>query len=129
MKNIVASSQSELISILSEIDINVPLRTKGRTTDHCENFSICLLLATLAESKSLSFPLRLEHKDKPDFRLFYGKNSIGIEVTEAIPEELASAEALAEKEFPEKFLDLGYYKWDKKIEPLMNKERFYHKMK
>jgi len=61
--------------------------------------------------------MQLRHRDKPDFRLISGQNEIGVEVTEAIPQNLAAADALAEKEKPDASLDVSKFKWGEKNKP------------
>jgi hypothetical protein len=99
MDDIKARSGSELISILESINIKVPLRTEGRSTEDCERWSICRLLATLAKNNLLKYPVEVHHRNKPDFRIRIGQDIIGVEVTEAIPQDLARADALMEREF------------------------------
>ncbi len=67
-----------------------------RTTEHCERWSVCRFLATFADATFLRFPLTIVHRDRPDFLLNMGNHKIGIEVTEAIPEDEARASALAQ---------------------------------
>lgn len=106
-----AQNESELLSFLQKVDISVPLRIEGRKTEHAEKWSICRLLATLANQKLLQFPLSVLHRDKPDFTLYSGNCEIGIEITEAIPKEYAEYAALAEREFPDVFLQPGHFRW------------------
>ena len=89
--NISAENKDALFAILGGIDIRVPPRNKGRTTEHCEKFVICRLLATFGFCNLLSFPLSLEKREKPDFLMTTGGIKIGVEVTEAIDENLAKA--------------------------------------
>ncbi len=105
------SDKAKLFSVLRAIDISVPLRTEGRKTHHTEAWTICRLLSTLADSECLDYPLTLEHRDRPDFLLRFGKTEIGIEVTEAISEQYAAYSALAEREFPDVFLEPGHFRW------------------
>lgn len=114
MTDINVGSSTELISALTAIDISVPARTEKRTRDHTERWSICRLLATFASHKQFHYPMQLYHKDKPDFRLICGQSKIGVEVTEAIPQNLAAADALAEKEKPSASLDISKLKWGEK---------------
>jgi hypothetical protein len=86
----------ELLNILGQLDISVPLRTEGRTTEHCERWSICRFLASFSDSELLSFPLSLVHRDKPDFLLEFGQRKVGIEATEAVPENDAAIDAYRE---------------------------------
>jgi len=96
MKLIRADSSQELLSTLASIDISVPLRTEGRTKEHCEQWSICRFIASFADSKMLTFPLSISHRDKPDFLLKLGSKMVGIEVTEAVPENNAAIDAYRE---------------------------------
>jgi len=111
MEDIVARSSSELIATLCRIDITVPPRRAGRTTEDCERWSICRLLATLARESFLKYPLKLQHQDKPDFLLNIGDIQVGVEFTEAIPTDLAHASALAEDEAPDGVIDMSLFKW------------------
>ena len=97
MDPIRADSAMELLNTLKTIDISVPLRTEGRTKEHCERWSICQFLASFADSELLTYPLSLFHQDKPDFLLELGKSRAGIEVTEVIPEGAAKIAACREK--------------------------------
>lgn len=102
---------TELCAILQSIDISVPLRTEGRTTEHTEIWTICRLIATLAKSNLVSYPVSIQHRDRPDFQFQFGETQIGIEVTEAISEQYAAYSALAEREFPNAFLEPGHFRW------------------
>ena len=106
MQPIVASSKAELLSQLRRIDISVPPRGDGRTTEHSERWSICRLLSTLAEAQVLRYPIELEHRDRPDFVLTQGGELIGIEFTEAIPANWAWANAKREENAYDNFIPL-----------------------
>ncbi|MHB1259054.1 MAG: hypothetical protein ACYCY4_11955 [Thiobacillus sp.] len=82
---------------LAELDIDVPLRSEGRRNRHAERYCIAHVLATLPVER-LSFPLTLIHSDKPDFLLAIPGADVGIEHTEAVPENIAHADFLREKE-------------------------------
>ncbi len=97
MLQLSAQSTTELLQQLGTIDITVPLRTEGRTTEHCERWSICRFLATYAETKLLDYPLRLGKQERPDFLLRLPSGDIGIEITEAVPPDWAWADARREK--------------------------------
>jgi hypothetical protein len=103
---------SSLFEQLKRIDISVPSRIDGRTTHHTETWTICHLLSTLAYSGSLQFPVSLQHIDRPDFCLTEITGETGIEVTEAIPQKYAAYSALAEREFPDVFLEPAHFRWD-----------------
>lgn len=108
-----AANKTDLQIALQNIDISVPLRTEGRTTEHTETWNICHLLSTLAESNLVNYPVSVQHRDRPDFELQFGETKIGVEVTEAITEKYAAYSALAEREFPNQFLDPGHFRWGK----------------
>jgi hypothetical protein len=97
-------SPEELLQTLSAIDITVPLRTEGRTSRHCERYTMARLLATLAETPELAFPLRLEHRDQPDFALSMPSGAIGVECTEAVSDEWAHIDAIRERDFPNRMI-------------------------
>ncbi len=88
-----ASSDNELKRKLVQVDISVPGRGAGRTNHHTERYCIAHLLATIPAGR-LSFPLTLTHGDKPDFVLSMPTGEVGIEHTEAIPENVAHAQFL-----------------------------------
>ncbi len=111
MKDIKALNSTELLNILRNADIRVPPRNEGRTTDHCETWSICRLLATLAKHNMLNFPIRLTKRERPDFLLVTGERHIGIEVTEAINPEYAKATTLPEADFEGTVIDPSLFKW------------------
>jgi hypothetical protein len=92
-----ADSPTELIDRLAGLDIDVPARSEGRRNHHAERYSIAHLLAALP-IEQLSFPLTLTHSDKPDFLLAIPGSEVGIEHTEAVPENIARANFLREKE-------------------------------
>lgn len=85
MLNINANSVRDLIDMLRNIDISVPLRTKGQTTEQCERWSICRFLSTYAETNLLEFPLEVVKRERPDFLLSLPSRQVGLEITEAIP--------------------------------------------
>lgn len=96
MKSFRTNSSQELLSILKQIDISVPLRTEVRTTEHCERWSICRFLTSFTDSAFLSFPLRIIHRDKPDFLLELNERKVGIEITEVVPENDSAIDAYRE---------------------------------
>ncbi|MDP3552639.1 hypothetical protein [Methylocystis sp.] len=75
-----------LVETLRAIDITVPRSSDGRKTWHRERWTICRLLATLAEGSRLSYPLSLVKGERPDFVLDMTIRKVGVEVSEAIPQ-------------------------------------------
>jgi hypothetical protein len=105
------NTKDELFAELRRIDISVPGRTDGRTTDHTETWVLARLLSTLGMEDRLNFPLSVIHRDRPDSALKSGATSCGIEVTEAISQQYAAYCALAEREFPDVFLEPAHFRW------------------
>lgn len=93
--NLDAQTSVQLIKILQSVD--VPLSTIGRTTEHTEYYAISFLLCTLDQENGLDYPLSLIHVDRPDFVLSLPNENIGIEHTEAVPQNEAAKDALREQ--------------------------------
>lgn len=91
-----ADTPEELMTKFAELHIDVPARSEGRRNHHAERYCIAHLLATLPTER-LSYPLTLIHSDKPDFVLRMSGSEVGIEHTEAVPENVARANFLREK--------------------------------
>lgn len=99
--NFVAKAPDNLLAILREVDITVPLVTEGRTSQHRERYQMARFLATVADSDRLQYPLTIAHRDKPDFDLGLNAERIGVECVEAVPEEWYEIEAIRERHFPD----------------------------
>jgi hypothetical protein len=110
MVNLTATSADDLLCRVGAIDIAVPPRTKGRTTEQCERWSICRFLSTYAETDLLQYPLQIEKRERPDFLLSLPSSSIGIEMTEAVPPDWAWADARREKLSYEKLVFLQRFR-------------------
>lgn len=97
---------------IKKINISVPLRSKGRKSEDTERYSLVSFLENFVDDKYFDFPLKIIHRDKPDFLIESSLNDIGIEFTESIPEQLARAQAILEKHFPGGHLEPSSFKWD-----------------
>lgn len=100
------------------MDITVASRTEGRNTEHCERWSMWRLLATLARNNAIGYPLVVHRQEKPDFKLQAGHPTIGVEVTEAIPQDYAAVSALRDRENPEAIIDISEFRWGMKTKSL-----------
>lgn len=80
------------------MDISVPRLSKGRTTNHTERYAIAHMLSTLIGKNRLFYPLELIKRERPDFLLKSGEVQIGIEHTEAVPENEARKTVLRDKQ-------------------------------
>ena len=113
------SNKADLLAKLKSVSIKVPPRGRkggGRKPYHTEKWCMARLLATLAERNdaSLGYPLDLapqlvRHRG-PDFFLTMNKKTIGVEVTELIPEDFAKAIAMRNVIDPDACLPLTYFK-------------------
>jgi len=101
-----AETPQDLLRQLCAIDISVPLQDEGRTSAHRERYMVARLMSTLAEADLLSYPLRIRHREKPDFGLYMPGTAVGIECVEAIHEEWAQIQAIRERDFPEALIFL-----------------------
>lgn len=106
------ATANELFAKLRKIDISVPGRIDGRTTDHTETWTIARLIATLANNHRLRFPVSVHHRDRPDSIVHSGHTKIGVEITEAISPQYAAYCALAEREFPGVLIEPAHFRWD-----------------
>ena len=122
MEDITANNSAELILALTSIDISVPPRNEGRTTEHCERWSICRWLSTINALKEIDFPLRVTKREKPDFQVCAGARVWGVEVTEAVPTDFARASALAAREIQDALIDISRFKYGetKTLEEIRN---------
>ena len=111
MEDIIASSAEELREVLRSINITVPPRTEGRTSEDCERRSFCRFLSTLNGTGMVDYPLRVSKREKPDFQVYTGDSVWGVEVTEAIPSDYARASALRDRENPDALLDMSLFKY------------------
>lgn len=94
---LVANNEFELERVLRGIDISVPSRPKGRTKDHTERYAIAHMLSALIGKGRLSFPLELIRRERPDFLLRVSNKEIGIEHTEAVPQNEAHKAVLRDE--------------------------------
>lgn len=112
MLSILAQNEEDLLRQLALTDISVPPIEHGRTTEHCEKWSICRLLATLIKYQALEFPIKVTKGERRDFRLHTGQKQIGIEFTEAVQPDYARARVLPEAKSDESIIDPSLFKWD-----------------
>lgn len=77
---------------LPDLNVSVPARPAPRETTP-EIYSIVRLLGSVPLAPN-DFPLHLVKGERPDFALYMGARSIGIEHTEAVPENVAHESTL-----------------------------------
>ena len=92
-----ALTTSEMEKALAETNIAVPKRTSGRTKEHMERYTIAHLLSMLMKADLITYPVKLIHRDRPDFMLSMGNRRIGIEHTEAISQNEAHKAVLRQR--------------------------------
>lgn len=87
-----AKNNKELLSKLSKIKINKPPKNKSLKNEHAEKYCLLKILSTLAKSNKIIYPLQILDRDgdkkreRPDFLYISGNHHIGIEHTQAVPE-------------------------------------------
>lgn len=92
-----AKNKAELLRKLSEISIEVPAMSEGRTSAHRERFSIVRYIQALATHYMLEFPFVLHKEESPDFILKREQKIIGIEHRDAGSTKFHAAMARLEK--------------------------------
>ncbi len=124
MWNWSAASAPELQQRLKTIPSDVPPRGKGRTKQHIENWVLRHLLWTLANTTSLlTYPVSLRKGERPDLDGETASARIGIEVTEAIPQQYAHAVAIQNRECPPAILDPSLFQYG---DPAMDADQIRH---
>ncbi len=106
MKLISAHNRDALLSSLSGIDISVP----QRKTEDRERWSICRLLSTLAWENKLDYPCVGIKSERPDYVFKLGVQRVGIEITDAVKEDLVRTEVLPEAN-SSSVIDISLFKW------------------
>ncbi len=91
-----ATNAEEFKKALTTIDIHVPARSDGRKKEQTERYDIAHLMASLP-LEEMSYPLTINKQERPDFVLTMANRSIGIEVTEAVPENHVRASIFRQK--------------------------------
>lgn len=106
------ASRDELHERLLAIPADVPPRGQGRTSEHVERYVVRDLLWTLAnETTLLRYPLSIKKAERPDFDLRAAGVSIGTEITESIPPNLAQAYEIQNKHYQNRALDASLFQW------------------
>jgi len=98
--NFKAENKAALLDILQSIDIVGHLMSVNRSKKYTEPYAMAHLLSSLAVGDHLlKFPLEVIPKepDKPDFLLTMGGKKIGIEHTDARPENETRKDVLREE--------------------------------
>lgn len=94
---LLANDKNEFESALKGIDITVPRRSEGRTKEHTERYAIAHMLSTLMANDLLSYPIKVIQRERPDFHFKTSGGEIGVEHTEAVPQNKAHKDALRDK--------------------------------
>lgn len=91
-----AAGYHALKDSLSEIDVSVPANPTERENSHVETYSLVSLLSSLPWSEDC-FPVTVYRRERPDYCLKCGALEIGLEHTEAVPQNSAKERALRAK--------------------------------
>ena len=120
--NLTAHGDAELCKRIGQLAINVPSRS-GRTTSQCEQWLIHTFLTCLRSENCLQTPLKLEKRERPDFKLTLTRkltdkyvllfglsctetHSVGVECREVINQSEAKKLAYEEGEEEELTIEL-----------------------
>src|SRR5438093_688071 len=95
-----AQSPADALAKLRSFPNVVLPRGQGRTKEQTENWTIRNLLATLASTEHLDYPIQPRRGERPDLILITANGTIGIEVAEVMTEAYARAEVIRDREFP-----------------------------
>lgn len=113
MESFSAKSYRELATALARIDLSVPPRgdkDDKRTTAHVERWSICTFLATYGHTRFVRYPLLVEKRERPDYRMSSRDLVVGIEITEAVSEDMARIDAMRYDEDDVVCLDVSLFR-------------------
>lgn len=81
VRELTALSAEDLRRKLGALNIEASPRNQGRTNEQRENWTICRLLASIADE--LNYPIQLCKGERPDYILTLSDRKIGIEISEA----------------------------------------------
>ena len=104
--NLDANSSMELLEKLARLDITVSGMKDGRTTHRRERYMMARMLATLAPMDALEFPLRVEHREKPDFAVYGRTRAFGVECVQATHPEWKAIQAIRDRDFPDALISV-----------------------
>jgi hypothetical protein len=111
MDPISAPTREDLLTTLRKTDISVPLQTEGRQKFHRERWSVCRWLSTFAQTPHCAYPLKVTHRDKPDFLIEMPGNEIGAECTDAIQKDYRHVLSIVERQDDDTGIDRTLFKW------------------
>lgn len=111
MDPISAPTREDLLTTLRRTDISAPLQTEGRQKGHRERWSVCHWLSTFAQSLHCAYPLKVTHRDKPDFLIEMPGKEIGAECTDAIQTDYRHVLSIVERQVDDTVIDRTLFKW------------------
>lgn len=95
--NLSASSSGELLKVLSSANERLASCSGPTGTKRAESYLMSHILASVAESPLLRYPLILEHSDKPDFSLKLDNRLVGVECVTSVPQDWLEIQALRDR--------------------------------
>ena len=110
MDPISAPTPEDLLTTLRKTDISAPLQTEGRQTGHRERWSVCRWLSTFAQTLHCAYPLKVTHRDKPDFLIEMPRKEIGAECTDAIQMDYRHVLSILERQGNDTVIDRSLFK-------------------
>lgn len=92
-----ASNSAELIPVLTSATERLPHLMRGVGTKRAESYLMSNVLATIALSPYIRYPLLLTHGDRPDFLLTLDGEVVGVECVTSVPQDWLEIEALRQR--------------------------------
>ena len=101
----------QLKRFASSLAAGVRPRGEGRTKNQVEKWSFRSLLIALADTHHIKYPVKAIMADKPDMEVILGRDKVGIEITEAVPEDYVRALVIAKRKYPDAIVDRSLFRW------------------
>ena len=93
-----AASPDELQGVLLQTDVTVAPLGDSQDKWDVERWAIRRFLATLIPGDLFDFPMRVEAGERPDFVVASSLGTVGVEVTQAVPPDLAKIKDIERRE-------------------------------
>ena len=112
-----AKSPADLLKKLQVFDIAVEDGAGKDVKFQKERWQVCRFLSTFAHTGLFRYTLRLEKGESPDFQLCDPDGTIGVECVGAVSQEMAWAQDLRDKNYPDALIFPQPFRPDAKMPP------------
>ncbi|MYJ51533.1 MAG: hypothetical protein F4093_02490, partial [Gammaproteobacteria bacterium] len=96
LNDLSVEDSGDMCAKLNQIDVTIPPRTQGRTSQHREARVARDFLEVISDTDLLNYPLHIRHQDRPDFLLSSQGRTTGIEITVCEHPDASRADAYSE---------------------------------